>query len=67
MASEHSADLFEREFYQIASIISIPEEAVAEPVCRKVQDWYQNMLPFAARMSDHKFDDVTPFTMSFGR
>ncbi len=67
MSSEHSADLLGREFYQITSIISLPQEAVGEPVCRKIQDWYQKMLPFAARMSDHKFDDIKPFTLMSGR
>ena len=38
-----------------------PTGQVAEEDIRaKVESWYQQMLPFIDRMSDHKFDDVAP-------
>ena len=39
----------------------LPTGQVAEEGIRaKVESWYQQMLPFIDRMSDHKFDDVAP-------
>ena len=39
----------------------LPTGQVAEEDIRaKVESWYQQMLPFIDRMSDHKSDDVAP-------
>lgn len=57
------------EFHAMRKKLLLPADAgnTDEAVRAKIEGWYQQMLPFAEKMSDQKFDDVAPAIVICGR
>lgn len=51
----------QEEFRSMQEKLLLPVGApVDEAIRKKVESWYQEMLPFVKRMSEHRFDCVAP-------
>ena len=61
MESKEKITISQEEFHSMQEKLLLPVGAAAdEAVRKKVESWYQEMLPFVKRMSDHRFDSVAP-------
>ena len=61
MQKELSVTVSSEDLSVMGEKLLLPTGQVAEEASRaQVESWYQQMLPFIDRMSDHKFDDVAP-------
>ena len=59
MQKELSVTVSSEDLSVMGEKLLLPTGQVAEEDIRaKVERWYQQMLPFIDRMSDHNFDDV---------